>query len=233
MRKTKKYPSLLKRYTVQWGPLALAFLLPFLGFVIALMILGSEPFGNDRAILYSDNFHQYYPFFVTFRTALRNGESLLNNWQIGMGMDFLGLISYYLGSPLNLLSVLVPDSLVLEYYMMLTPIRLGFAGLFFAIMLKRLYGKNDVSIALFGSFYALCAWALAYQWNTMWLDTFAILPLVALGTVSLLRDKKFVLYTLALAADQLLHWLLCVHLRAAAVYLLRDLQLHHPGQILR
>ena len=32
----------------------------------------------------------------------------------------------------------------------------------------------------------------------MWLDTFALLPLVALGTVSLLRDKKFMLYTLTL-----------------------------------
>jgi uncharacterized membrane protein YfhO len=32
----------------------------------------------------------------------------------------------------------------------------------------------------------------------MWLDTFALLPLVALGTVALLRDKKFLLYTLTL-----------------------------------
>jgi uncharacterized membrane protein YfhO len=33
----------------------------------------------------------------------------------------------------------------------------------------------------------------------MWLDTFALLPLVALGTVSLLKEKKFVLYTISLA----------------------------------
>jgi uncharacterized membrane protein YfhO len=32
----------------------------------------------------------------------------------------------------------------------------------------------------------------------MWLDTFALLPLVALGTVWLLRDKKFILYTVTL-----------------------------------
>ena len=32
----------------------------------------------------------------------------------------------------------------------------------------------------------------------MWLDTFALLPLVALGTISLLRDKKFFLYTVSL-----------------------------------
>ena len=61
-----------------------------------------------------------------------------------------------------------------------------------------MFGKYDLSISVFGGFYGLCAWALGFQWNIMWLDTFALLPLVALGTVSLLRDKKFVLYTLTL-----------------------------------
>jgi uncharacterized membrane protein YfhO len=55
-----------------------------------------------------------------------------------------------------------------------------------------------VSIAVFGGFYGLCAWALGFQWNVMWLDTFALLPLVALGTVRLLHEKKFILYTVSL-----------------------------------
>ena len=33
-----------------------------------------------------------------------------------MGMDYLGLISYYLASPLNLLSVLVPEGWLLEFF---------------------------------------------------------------------------------------------------------------------
>ena len=76
--------------------------------------------------------------------------------------------------------------------------KLGFASLFFSIFLRKLFHKNDISVAFFGAFYGLCAWALAYQWNVMWLDTFALLPLVALGTVCLLRDKKVLLYTVTL-----------------------------------
>ena len=196
-KKIKSTPAPLE-WAKKWGPLVLAFALPFVGFVIVMMIYGCVPFGEDVAFLFSDQYHQYYPFFVAFRNALRSGDSLLYNWQIGMGLDYLGLVAYYLGSPLNLLSILVPESMMLGYFSMLVPIRLGLAGLFFAIMLKKLYGKNDISIALFGSFYALCSWALAYQWNVMWLDTFALLPLVALGTVFLLRDRKFVLYTVSL-----------------------------------
>ena len=179
-------------------PLLLAFLIPFIGILAVMLIGGYEPFGNDRALLYSDEYHQYYPFFVAFRRALLSGEPLLYNWSVGMGMDYLGLISYYLGSPLNLLSVLVPESLTLEYFALLSPIKLGLAGLFFAIFLKKHFGINDHSISIFGGAYALCAWALGYQWNIMWLDTFALLPLVVLGTLQLLRDKKCTLYTISL-----------------------------------
>lgn len=177
--------------------LPLAFLLPVLGMFGVMICRGFIPFG-DTSMLYSDMYHQYYPFFVGFRRALLSGESLLLNWDVGLGINYLGLIAYYLASPLNLLSIFLPESWLLGYFSLLVPIKLGFAGLFFAIFLNKLFRKNDISIAIFGAFYALCAWALGYHWNVMWLDTFALLPLVALGTVSLLRDKKFVLYTISL-----------------------------------
>lgn len=181
----------------RFNSLILAFLLPFVGMLIYMLSAGCEPFGSNT-MLYSDMYHQYFPFFKAFRENLLSGDSLLYSWDVGLGLDYLGLFAYYLASPLNLLSVLVPEGLVLEYFALLVPIKLGLASLFFAIFLKRLFKKDDISIAVFGAFYALCAWALGYQWNLMWLDSFALLPLVALGTISLLRDKKFILYTVTL-----------------------------------
>lgn len=177
--------------------LALAFAIPCVGMLFVMLISGYAPFGK-YSMLYSDMYHQYYPFFVAFRQALRSGESLTYTWSVGMGMDYLGLISYYLASPLNLISVLVPEGWLLSYFSLLVPIKLGLAGLFFAIFLKNIFRREDVSLAVFGGFYGLCAWALGYQWNIMWLDTFALLPLVALGTVGLLKEKKFFLYTVTL-----------------------------------
>ena len=177
--------------------LPLAFAIPCVGMLFVMLISRYEPFGQ-YSMLYSDMYHQYYPFFVEFRRALRSGNGLLYTWSVGLGMDYLGLIAYYLASPLNLLSVLVPEGILLEFFSLLVPLKLGLAGLFFAIFLKKLFGRDDLSLAVFGGFYGLCAWALGYQWNIMWLDTFALLPLVVLGMVSLLRDKKFALYTLTL-----------------------------------
>ena len=183
--------------TVKWNYLALAFAIPFAGMMVVMLVSQFEPFGQ-YAILYSDMYHQYFPFFVAFRKALLSGESLLWSWSVGLGMDYLGLIAYYLASPLNLLSVFMPESILLECFEMLLPIRLGLASLFFAYFLREIFGKDDISVSVFGGFYGMCSWAMGYLWNIMWLDTFALLPLVALGTVKLLRDKKFILYTVSL-----------------------------------
>ncbi|MBR4971806.1 MAG: YfhO family protein, partial [Oscillospiraceae bacterium] len=182
---------------LHWNYVGLAFALPTTLMLVVMFICSVEPFGSNT-MLYSDQFHQYFPFFVEFRETLRAGESLLWNWSVGLGMDYLGLISYYLASPLNLLSVLVPDAWVISYFSLLMPIKLGLASGFFALMLKKCYQQDDLALTLFGSFYGLCAWALGYQWNVMWLDTFALLPLVVLGTVLLLRDKQCILYTVSL-----------------------------------
>ena len=182
---------------IKWNYYLLAFLMPFMGMLVYMICIQCEPFGK-YSMLYSDMYHQYYPFFKAYRSALLSGDSLLYSWNVGMGMDYLGLISYYLASPLYLLSVLIPEGWQLEFFSLLLPVKLGLAGLFFAIFLKNIFQKYDLSIVLFGAFYAMCAWALGYQWNIMWLDSFAILPLVALGTVSLIRDSKFILYTVAL-----------------------------------
>ena len=182
---------------INWNYYGLAFAIPFVGMLFVMLISRYEPFGN-YSMLYSDMYHQYYPFFVEFRNAIRSGDGVMYTWSVGLGMDYLGLIAYYLASPLNLLSVLVPEVWLLEYFSLLMPVKLGLAGLFFAIFLHKCFGRYDLSISLFGGFYGLCAWALGFQWNIMWLDTFALLPLVALGTVSLLEKKKFILYTLTL-----------------------------------
>ena len=182
----------------RWNYPALAFALPMSMMLVLMFVTSALPFGEYSLYYYSDEFHQYFPFFKAFRQALRSGQSILWNWDVGLGMDYLGLISYYLASPLNLFSVLVPDGWVEEYFALLMPVKLSLASMFFAILLKKLFQKDDLSIVLFGGFYGMCAWALGYQWNIMWLDTFALLPLVMLGMVYLLRDKNFILYTVSL-----------------------------------
>ncbi|MBQ6431910.1 MAG: YfhO family protein [Oscillospiraceae bacterium] len=179
-------------------PLLLAFLLPFAAACIVLSIAGLSPFG-DKTILIWDSQKQYYPFFKAFREKLLSGGSLQYTWDVGMGTGYASLYAYYLASPLNWLCVLVPASALPEFFALLTVVKIACAGLFFAIFLRIVYRRNDVSIAFFALLYAFCSWTAGYYWNNMWLDTFALLPLLVAGTVCLLRDGRFRLYIIALA----------------------------------
>ena len=112
----------------KWNYHALAFAIPVVGMLLVMLVSQYAPFGN-YSMLYSDMYHQYYPFFVEFRRALCSGDGLLYTWSVGLGMDYLGLIAYYLASPLNLLSVLVPEAILLDFFSLLMPVKLGLASL--------------------------------------------------------------------------------------------------------
>ena len=196
--------SFLDRFGV-WIYLFLAFFIPFILMFFAFKVAGVSPFGTNQ-ILVTDLWHQYYPFLVDFQDKLQNGGSLLWTWKSGGGTNYVALMSYYLASPLNFLSVLVPADKLREFLYIITCVKIGLAGFFYALFLKITFKRKDVSITAFGIMYALCAFIMGYYWNVIWLDTIALLPLVIAGTFALLKEGKFRLYVIALALSILANY---------------------------
>ncbi len=176
----------------------LSFILPFLLLGLGFAMVKIYPFG-DRQFLVTDLWHQYYPFFRVLYEKLREGGSLLYTWTSGMGTNFLAIMAYYAASPLNLLSVFVPMEYLREAMTVILMLKFAFAGLFFARMLRYCFGKNDISVCMFSVMYALCSYMMGYYWNTIWIDTVALLPLVMLGLTALVREGKYRTYVIALA----------------------------------
>lgn len=177
--------------------LLLSFCIPMLLLAVGFVLQQVHPFG-DRQILVTDFWHQYYPFLRLLHEKLRSGGSLLYTWESGMGTNFLSIFAYYAASPLNLLTVLVPESILREAVTVVLLLKIGCAGLFFALFLRGTFHRDDFSICLFAVMYALCSYILGYYWNIIWMDTVALLPLVVLGLVYLVRDGKYRLYVVAL-----------------------------------
>ena len=178
--------------------LFLAFLIPFVIIWGIFSYFQIHPFG-DQQILVTDLWHQYFPFFKMEQQKLQSGDSLLYSWDTGLGTNFLSIMSYYAASPLNLLSVLFPLENSRDALTLFLTVKMGCSSLFFAIFLKHHFGRNDISITAFGLFYAFSDYMMGYYWNLIWMDTFALLPLVVLGTVKLVREGKFKLYIISLA----------------------------------
>lgn len=191
------------------GPLVFAFVLPMALYLLAMFLTNQPPFG-EHPLLLSDCYHQYYPFFLELRSALREGGNLQWTWTTGMGADYLGQIAYYTASPLNLLTVLLPETWMLSYFCLLVPLKLSLSSLGMAYFLKKLHGKTNWALPLFSSAYAFCGWVTLYFWNVMWLDGLALLPLVTWSTIQLLREHKYLPYLLALAATLIVNYYIAI-----------------------
>jgi uncharacterized membrane protein YfhO len=184
------------------GYLTLSFVFPvvILGTVFALNEM--YPFGGYK-LLIGDLREQYFPFLVGLWHKLREGTLSPWSWIAGAGHDYVALIAYYVASPLNLLVFFVPYTWLEGAIAVILLLKIGCAGLFTGIFLRQTYKQCGPALPVFSSLYALCAFTLGYFQHIIWLDSFALLPLVMTGFFALTRKGKYKLYVITLALSVL------------------------------
>ena len=164
-------------------------------------ILQVHPFvSGENMILTVDCYHQYAPFLVELRNKILSGQSLFFSWNVGMGTNFWAVFANYSASPLNILAIFFPPKYVGDCVALLAILRCGLTGLFMSYLLTELdKQRKDLLLTSFSCFYALCGWTISYFWNIMWHDAVMLLPLIVLGLIKMIRDKKPLLYCISLA----------------------------------
>ena len=180
------------------GCIFAAFVIAIAAVLIAMIAEGVCPFGTQQ-IAIIDMYHQYLPFLSELQDKLQSGGSLFFSWNGGGGSNFWNLIAYYGASPLNLLLVVFPKSLIMEAVTSILLLKIGLTAAFMAIFLRYVYGKGDTGTAVFAVLYALCSYVMAYYWCIMWMDAVMLLPLCMTGLHKLIDEGRFSLYTVSLA----------------------------------
>ena len=176
----------------------LTFITPLIIISIVFSLKGIIPFGNNT-IFDSDSLSQYAMFHSELADKLQSGDSLLYSFRNGMGTDFLVQSSYYLTSPSNILLIFVPSEYIALYFTLTVIIKLGLAGLFMGIYIKKHFGNISPILTLtFACCYSLCSYSVHYYSNLMWLDGFMLFPLVILCLEKLYNNKKPYMYSIIL-----------------------------------
>ena len=179
--------------------LALCFILPVIIMYLIYLSRQIHPFG-DGSVLVLDLNGQYVYFFEALRNFVHGDASLLYSFSRALGGEFMGIYAYYIASPLSYLVCLFPQDRMLEALLVLFLLNTGGCGLTFGYYLHKTSKKiNKVSIVCFSLLYALSSYCIVQQHNTMWIDCVMWLPLVALGLESLIKYKKFKMFTFFLA----------------------------------
>ncbi len=217
--KRNKHIKINKRIKINKLPYILAFLIPFTAYTILLIANKVYPFG-DNCILHIDMMHQYFPFFTEFANKLKEGDSLLYSWNVGLGSDFVALYTYYLVCPLNWLLLIWPSDYIIEFMTLLIMLKTAGCGLTFFIYLTKhfqlekkdgVYPMQTAVIALACALaYAFSGFMAAYYWNIMWLDGVMLFPLIVLGMERLAMQGKPMLYFVTLALSILCNYYISI-----------------------
>ena len=204
MNSTKKQSR--RDATLLYG---IAFGVPVFILILIYIFRGIYPFG-DSCYLRSDMYHQYVTFLAALQDKIKNGETLLYSWDIGAGVNFIALFAYYLASPTNWLTVLIPQEHVIEFMSAFMIIKSGLCGVTFSYYISKRHNSHDLSIAVISIFYALSGYICSYNWNVMWLDCIVLFPLIILGLERLIKGGKATLYCVTLALSILSNYYISI-----------------------
>ena len=194
-------PLRRKQSLLHAGHYALAFLIPFCILGICYMLMGMYPFG-EKSVLIADLNSQYVDYYSALRDILL-GDSpggLLYSWSAGMGLNFIGIFTYYLCSPFSLLILLFSKAHITEAILLMLVLKIGCSGLSFYCFANKKWKLPPVLGLALSSCYALMSYCMVYTSNPMWLDAIILLPLVILGVDRIIEGKKPLLFCLCMIA---------------------------------
>ena len=173
------------------------FFLPAVVLELVYLTFKVFPFGDDSLLVLDLN-AQYIYYYEAFRDAILGHGSLMYNWSRALGGEFFGIFAYYTASPFMLVYVLFPKGYITEALLTTALLKTSCASLAFGHFLYTTRGGQKVKILIYCCMYSLMSYFVMHQMNPMWLDALIALPLIMLGVDRLVRQGKFVLYTLAL-----------------------------------
>lgn len=175
----------------------LSFLIPALSMALMYVAMLIYPFG-DGTVLVLDLNGQYVYYFEALRDALIGEGSLFYSFERALSGEFLGIFAYYLASPLSFIVALFPKTMIQEAIFTIMVLKCGLSGLTAHYYITRTRDVSRFTALMFSSAYALCSYGIIYASNTMWIDCLYLLPLIMLGIERLIRERRYMLYTISL-----------------------------------
>ena len=202
--------------------LAFCFLVPVVLTYIVYLAMEIHPFG-DGSVLVLDLNAQYVYFFEAFREFIFGNADPLYTFSRAVGGEFVGIYAYYLASPLSFIVALFPKTRMLEALLSMFLLKAGLCGLTFGFYLhKNSKERNKTVIVALSAMYALCAFAVVHQNNTMWTDALILLPLLTYGIEQLVKYGKFKLFVITLAltvwSNFYIGYMVCIYVAAYFFY---------------
>ena len=174
---------------------------------IILYLIKMVPFGNGTFASMDANI-QYLDFFGYLKNIICGQDSIVYTYNSTLGNTGIGVFSYYLTSPFNIMIAFFEKADFVLFFNMVVVLKIALASSTFAIFLeKRFNGKIRSSFVVILSLcFALMQYNIAQNSNIMWLDGVYMLPLIALGIRKLVAKKKSIFLSICVGLTIIFNW---------------------------
>ena len=172
-----------------------AFVLPVALTLLVMLLTGQYPFGENTLLIWDMDW-QYNSFFAHLHDILHGDASPWYSFSRAIGGDMVGVSTYYLISPFNLLFYFFDAEHIYAGIALLMVLKIGALG--WAMNLYLYSRRQATDTLIFSTAYALSGYVAGYFFNIMWLDGLILLPLMVLGIEQLVERRRFFLYVISL-----------------------------------
>ena len=182
-----------------------AYQLYTLVFVILCIIIFFGFIKSGRSFIWdSDGLKQHYVFMEDLYNSIKNGSNTSStfSWSLGLGLDKIGQLSYYiLGDPFAYICLLFPIKYLKVVYSFLIILRMYCVGLSFILYCN--YHKKGKFATLIGALiYTFSGFMLfAALRHPFFNNPVILLPLMFLGIDKILKEGKYKLFTIVTAVS--------------------------------
>lgn len=162
--------------------------------LILLIFLFSNRLSCGSKIIAGLDMEQSYYTLIEYLMGVIKGEkSLWFSWANGLGQGMESTLAYYTFSPVNLIYLLFPKSMILQATAIVITVKVALAAYMMQIFLSYFLKSNRISTVIFSVCYSLCAFQVIFYFAMNLVDSIYILPLIMLGAAKLIRENKVVL----------------------------------------
>ncbi len=196
-----------------------SFLTAFAVLSLSFLAFGLFPFGKNT-LAWGDMKQQVIPLMAEWKDILEGKSGLLWNFQNAGGMNFWGVFFFFLSSPFSFLVAFIPKENIYELVNVLVLLKLSLAALTAAYFFKKSAPKlKDPFVLFFSVSYALCGYGMLYYQNIVWLDVQLLFPILMVGLLQVLFEKRGALFTAALSLIIIVNYYLSYMALLALVFL--------------
>ena len=170
--------------------------------IILLIIFiskGIYPFGGN-SLIWGDMENQITAFLYHLYDSVLGPKSIFFDFTTSMGINFIGILGYYLISPFSLIVLLCGrDNIYLSISLVIAA-KILLASITSMYVIKKSF-KNvpDYISVLMSVSYALCGFSIVMYQITSWADIVYLFPLLFIGVKNVLDGKSPSLYITVLS----------------------------------